>query len=357
LNGLGLELSPEPLVSIIIVSYNGLKNIDACLKSVESQSYKRFEAIVVDSASNDGTPEYISRYYPYVKLVRSERNLGYSGGNALGLKHAQGDFVAILNQDVILDKDWLLELLRCAERHQEAGIIASNVLLHSNPSIANAYGNEVHFTGLTFSRFLGKLRSDFKEEYVIAPCGAAFMIRRKMIDDVGFIEGTFFMEFGDVDLALRGWLHGWKCVITPTAEAYHKFVLKMTPQRYFILERGRYLILLKNFTYRTLVFILPSLMLTEMLTWAYALLYGKNYLVSKIEAYRWVLKKLPRIIKNREKVQKFRRTTDKTLLELTIQKISIPEKWFKEPAKFFIESYLNVLYKALFRISYFLCGI
>jgi len=341
-------------VSIIIVSYNGLMDIDACLKSIESQSYKRFEVIIVDSASTDGTPEYIARNYPNVKLVRSERNLGYSGGNALGLNHARGDFVAILNQDIILDKDWLLELLRCAERHPESGIIASNVLLHSNPFIVNAYGNEVHFTGLTFSRFLDKLGSDCKEEYVIAPCGAAFMIRRQVIDEVGFIDDTFFMEFGDVDLAMRVWLSGWKCVIIPRAKTYHKFELKMTPQRYFILERGRYLMLSKNFSRRTLVLLSPSLMLTEMLTWAYALFSGKTYVASKLAAYRWILKNLVRIIRNREKVQKLRRIGDKSLMELTTFKISIPEKLLKGSAKLFIESYFNALYRTFYRISHFL---
>lgn len=343
-------------MSIIIVSYNGLRDIDACLKSIEGQSYKKYEVIVVDCASTDGTPEYIAEHFSHVKLVRSRLNLGYSGGNSLGLNYAQGEFVAILNQDVSLDKDWLRELLKGAVMHPESGIIASNVLLRYNPSIVNAYGNDVHFTGLVFSRFLGELEHDCKVEYAIAPCGAAFMVRRKVIDEVGFIDEAFFMEFGDIDLALRVWLRGWKCVIIPSAKAYHRYVLKMTPERYFILERGRYMLLLKNFSRRTLVLLLPSLMLTEMLTWAYALYYGKKYVVSKIAVYKWMLKNLAKTIEKREKVQKLRRVHDNSLLKLTTYKIRIPTRWLEGFAKLFIESYFNKLYKALYRISCELCA-
>jgi hypothetical protein len=339
-------------VSIIIVSYNGLTDINACLESIEGQSYKKYEVIVVDCASTDGTPEYIASHFPHVKLVRSKLNLGYSGGNALGLNYAQGEFVAILNQDVSLDKDWLHELLRGAERHPESGIIASNVLFHDNPRIVNAYGNDVHFTGLVFSRFLGESEEHCKEEYLIAPCGAAFIVRREVIDDVGFIDSAFFMEFGDIDFALRVWLRGWKCVIIPTAKAFHKFVLKMTPRRYFILERGRYLLLLKNFSGRTLALMFPSLMLTEMLTWAYALYCGKDYAISKIAAYKWILKNLAKTMKKREKVQKLRRIQDKNLLKLTTCKISIPGKWLGGSAKSFIETTFNKLYQVFYRISY-----
>lgn len=349
-----MDILQIPLVSIIIVTYNSRDDIDECLKSVENQTYKDFEVIVVDNASSDGTSDYIERNYPFVKLVRSEVNLGYSGGNALGLSYAQGEYITLLNADVAVDGDWLSELVAGTRKHSEAGIIASNILLYNNSRIVNAYGNEVHFTGLVFSRFWGKLESGCKEEYVLSPSGAAFMVRRDVVKDVGFIDGDFFMEFGDVDLALRVLLRGWKCVVMPSSRAYHKFLLKMTPRRYFVLERGRYLTLVKNFSRRTLTLLFPSLVVTEVLSWGFALYRGKDYVASKVAAYNWMLKNLTRTLKKRTKVQKLRRVNDKKLLELMTYKVSIPEQWLKGVSETIIENFFNAFYKILYRIILYL---
>lgn len=339
----------NPLVSIILVTYNGKSCIDECLMSIENQTYNNFEVIIVDNNSSDGTPELINRQYPYAKLVLNTVNSGYSGGSSEGLRHAHGEYVAVVNQDVVLDKDWLNQLVTMAEKYPKAGVIASNVLLYDDPEIVNAYGNEVHFTGLVFSRFLGRSENECRMEYITAPSGAAFLIRRNVIDDVGFIDEDFFMEYGDIDFVIRILLKGWQCLIIPSSKAYHKFILKMSPNRLFILERGRYLLLFKNYSFKTLVLLFPSLLLTETLTWGYAIFQGRAFLTSKVMAYNWILKNLERILKKRNTVQKMRTIDDNALLRLTIWKLNLPQQWLKTrldkiSVKIFDRLYCN-LYK------------
>jgi len=355
-NRAALNLKIHPLVSIIIVTcaYDSRKDIDDCLKSIENQTYKNFEVIIVDTMSSGGTRDYVERSYPFVKLVRSKADLGYSGGNALGVKYTYGKYIVVSNPDVVVDKDWLYELIRGARNHPEAGILAPNVLLYDKPRMVNACGVEVHFTGLVFPRFFEEPESRCKEEYVLAPCGASFMIRRDVVEDVGFMDQDFFMDFGDIDLAMRVLLRGWKCLIVPSSKVYHKFLLKMTPRKYFILERGRWLMSMKNFSRRTLIILLPSLALTEVLAWGYALYCGKEYVASKIATYRWVLKNLTKTLKKRGKVQKLRKVRDKELLELMSHKITVPKQWLEGISKLIVEGYFNAFYQTLYKIAHHL---
>ena len=343
-------MSRNPLVSILIVTYNSKRDIGECLKSVFNQSYGNFEVIVVDNASSDGTPEYVQKRFPTVKVVKCRRNLGYSGGNVVGLRYARGDYIVILNPDTVVDKYWLKELVEGARRYPDAGMIGSNVLLYGEPRTVNACGNEFHFTGLVFSRFFGGCMEKCREEYILVPSGAAFMIRRCAINDVGFMDEDFFTLFADIDLALRFQLRGWKCVVISSSKVYHKFLLKMSPLRFFRLERGRYLALLKNFDKETLVLLLPSLVLTEILTWGFALLRGRKYVMSKIMTYRWILRSKQRILEKRRQIQKFRRVYDRELLRLTTWKINVPQQWLKNGFfKRFVELLFNAFYFFLFR--------
>lgn len=346
-----MTANSNPLISIIIVTYNGILYVSECLDSIICQTYKNFEIVVVDNSSSDGTIELIETQYPQVKLVVNKVNSGYSGGCSQGLEYACGDYIALVNQDVVLDKDWLLHLVMLGEKYPKTGAIASNVLFYDDPELVNAYGNEVHYTGLVFSRFMGKSKSVCKLGYVTAPSGAAFLIRRSAIDDVGFIDKDFFMEYGDIDFMLRILLKGWTCLITPFSKAYHKFILKMDPNRLFILERGRYLMLFKNYHFKTLVFLLPSLLLTEIVTWGYALSQGKFFLTSKIMAYSWVLKNLKQILEKRNAVQQMKTIKESTLLSLTIWELHLPKQWLNNQLTKVSVRVFNRIFEILYKIT------
>ena len=105
-------MSDNPLVSIVIINWNGIRFIDRCIKSVLSSTYKNIEIIVVDNASTDGSPEYVSKRYPNIRLIKNARNVGYARACNIGIKYAKGDIIAILNNDVWVEPSWLEPLIK-----------------------------------------------------------------------------------------------------------------------------------------------------------------------------------------------------------------------------------------------------
>lgn len=343
------------MVSVIIVNYNGREHLKECLSSGLGQSYGNFEVILVDNCSTDGSAEYVQRNFPKVKVVKNSDNLGYGGGNNIGFKNARGEYIVVLNPDTVVDKDWLKELVNAIQRRPNVKMVTSKVLLYHDPKRINACGNDIHFTGLVFSRGLGERENHYtKEEYVVAPSGCSFLVPRELIEEIDFFDTELSNHwlFEDTDLAIRLQLRGYKCLFVPSSKVYHKFALKMNPQRYFMLERGRYLLLLKNFRRPTLILLLPSLILTEALTWGYALCQERKYILSKVMAYKWILKNLHVILKKRAKVQKLRSVGDKEVLKLTTWKISIPQQWLDQRLfKTIAEAFFNTFYSISYRLT------
>lgn len=343
----------KPRISVIIVTFNSLSDIGECIDSILSQKSSKceIEIIVVDNNSIDGTPEYVRSQYPNVKVIRNSTNLGYSGGNLIGLKYATGDYIFILNPDIILDENCISSLIRAIETYPNYGLYALSVMLYDEPTLINAAGNEVHITGLTFSRLYRADGRLLKDERLIAPSGAAFVISRSIICKIGFFDSDFFMDFADTDLAVRAWIAGHECILVSSAKVYHKYKMKIHPKRFFFLERGRYLLLLKNFEKRTLLFLMPALILTEILTWGYALRSGKAYVISKLAAYRYIAANRHKIAKKRSEVQRLRVVGDRELFKLLSYKVTIPEDILKNGIiRRIIEHGFNCLYSILRRV-------
>jgi len=343
------------MVSVIIVNYNSGEHLKECLSSVLGQSYTNFEVIVIDNCSTDGSVKYAQRNFPEVKVVKNSDNLGYGGGNNIGFKNACGDYIAVLNPDTVVDEDWLKELVTAIQRRPDVKMATSKVLLYHDPKRINACGNDMHFTGLVFSRGLGERENRYaKEEYVVAPSGCSFLVPIELVEEIGFFDTELSNHwlFEDTDLAIRLQLRGYKCLFTPHSKVYHKFALKMSSLRYFMLERGRYMLLLKNLSRKTLAIILPSLALTEILTWGFAILEGQEYVMAKIVVYKWIIKSWRKMIKKRRGVQKLIRISDKEILKLMTCRINLSEKWLKKRLfKTATETFFNVLYRILYKIT------
>lgn len=289
--------SSSPLVSIIIVTYNSEDDIVECVNSVLQQEYQNIEIIIVDNASKDDTVETVWKNFGSnmkIRLVRNSRNDGYAGGNNLGFYHSTGDLIVILNPDTVVDKEWLSEMLRVYQKYENAGIVCSNVLLFHNPDIINACGNNIHLTGLVFSRFYGRHVSKCSGDtcIVVAPSGASMMFSRSKLEFIGrkepFDDLRFFMEYSDVDLAIEFLKKDLLCYVSHSSKILHKYKFKMNPLRMYFLETGRYHIL-GHLTKRTLFQMLPALLLTEMIVWSFVFIKDRNLLASKVKAQIWHL--------------------------------------------------------------------
>jgi GT2 family glycosyltransferase len=221
----------------------------------------------------------------------------------LGFQKSNGELVVILNPDLTVDKAWLPALIECYCRRENAGIVGSSILLSANPDIINACGNDIHLTGFVLSRFY---REDIftccrEEEAVAAPSGASFIFSRKKLNAIGrvvpFDDNRFVLDCSDADLAINFLSHDLLCYIAPSSKVFHKFRFKMNPQRLFILESGRYQIL-GQLRRKTLLMMLPALIVTELIVWSFILIKDRRLIRSKIKVQLWLLSHLRNIFRS-----------------------------------------------------------
>lgn len=211
-----------PLVSIIIVNYNGRHFLNACLESVHAQSFQDFEIILVDNGSTDGSVEFVRDSFPEVKVIALDENIGFAGANREGLKSASGRYVMLLNNDAETERDCIRDLVGAMERNPAVGIAASKMIVDGLTTIDSAGdGFATNLKG--FKRGEGRSSDLYAhEEYVFGACAGAAMYRRTMLDEIGFLDEDFFLIHEDADLNFRAQLAGWKVLYVPTAVVRHK---------------------------------------------------------------------------------------------------------------------------------------
>ena len=211
------------LFSIVIPNWNGAKFLPTCLDSLQKQTYPNIEVIVVDNASHDESRELLMRVYAWVKLVELPENRGFTGACNAGIKAAQGEFIALLNNDTEVDSRWAEAVVDGFQRHPEVGSVASKMLLFDKRDHIHTAGDYFTRSGRAGNR--GVWQKDTgqfdREEYVFSACGGSSAYRRTLLDQIGLLDDDFFFSLEDVDLGWRAQLAGWRCLYTPAAIVYH----------------------------------------------------------------------------------------------------------------------------------------
>ena len=287
------ERSP-PLVSIVVVNYNGGENLSRCLETLRADSYSAREIIVVDNASADTSPiilKDLSARHADLIVLWSRQNLGYAGGVNLALTAASGSYVAILNDDIIVDAGWLAPLIAFLEDRPEVGAVNPLIVLADRKHV-NALGQTLHITGLGFNRHLGRLVKSVSREpaRVSGIQGGAFVIRRALLERMGGMDATGFLYHEDVNLSWLLNLMGFDLYCVPESVVRHDYSLSVDPAKLHLLERNRWSMLLAYLHRSTLVLLLPVLVVTEMLMWIFCLLRGRQFIRAKARSYQWVFR-------------------------------------------------------------------
>jgi GT2 family glycosyltransferase len=245
-----------PLFSVIILNWNGRHLLQECLDTVRSQSFRDFEAIVVDNGSTDGSVEWLKEYWDEgISIVSLPSNLGFAGGNNAGIRIARGKFVVLLNNDTAVDPGWLAALAEAVRRHPDAGMFTPKILNYYRRDEIDNTGLVIYPDGLARGRHrLEKDDGRFdKEDEALIPSGCAGVYRKEMLDEVGLLDDAFFAYAEDVDLGLRG---RWGCYYVPKAIVYHKYsetTGAYSPRKAFLVERNRFWVLMKNFPWREIL--------------------------------------------------------------------------------------------------------
>ncbi len=213
----------RPTVSVIIPNWNGGKFLPVCLDALARQTYPAIEVIVADNASADGSQELLRTRYAWVRLVELPENRGFTGACNAGIQVATGAYIALLNNDTEVDAGWAAALVDAFERHPEAGIIASKMLLFDRRDHIHTAGDYFTVDGRAGNRGVWQQDSGQfdHEEFVFSACGGSSVYRKTVLDEIGLLDDDFFFSLEDVDLAWRAQHRGWRCLYTPQAIVYH----------------------------------------------------------------------------------------------------------------------------------------
>lgn len=181
------------------------------------------EVVVVDNGSGDDSCALLRDVVPDATLVPLPENVGFPKGAAEGIRHSSGDWIVLVNNDVIVEPDAIAAMLAAGESAPEVGSVAAQMRFASEPDVLNSAGIGVDRLGIAYDRLLGQPVSASEAEpvEVFGACGGAALHRRAMLDQVGGMDETYFFALDDADLAWRAQMAGWRCLYVPGAVVHH----------------------------------------------------------------------------------------------------------------------------------------
>ena len=209
-------MKENPLVSIIIINYNGRPYLEKCLNSLMEVNYSKFEIILVDNNSEDDSVEIIKNNFPSVIILKLSKNYGFAEPNNMGAKIAKGDFLLFLNNDTIVTPNFITELVQAASQDKQIAVLQS-LLLKSEKEVDSS-GDFIDVLGRVYSSKV--IPTGVKE--ILSARGASMMVRKDAFWKLGGFDKKFYVSYEDVDLGWRAWLIGYKVVIVPNSIVYHK---------------------------------------------------------------------------------------------------------------------------------------
>lgn len=230
-----------PLVSVIILNYNGKKFLDDCFSSVLESTYPNVETMMLDNASTDDSVAYTRAKYPAVKIVENPHNNGYSNGYNLSFKHAKGKYFVLLNNDVKVAKDWLEPLVEAAEQDEEIAALQPKLVSMIDPSnfeYAGASGGMMDRYGYPFTRgrlfdHMEKDEGQYDDETEIFwASGAALFLRADVIKNCGDLDADFVHHMEEIDFCWRMHLAGYKIKVVPKSLVLHYGGATISPDSY-----------------------------------------------------------------------------------------------------------------------------
>ena len=347
-------------VSIIILNYKQKELTVNCVKSVLSQEYKDFEIILVDNASQDGSVELFKKEFgsnKKIKIIESKENTGYTGGNNLGYKYCRGKYVVVLNNDTIVDKKWLTELVRGLESRKNIAMATSVVL--NVPSLENLsqYKKQLEERKMWTTTLLGYpavLNRSGRFEKTFAVHGGSFIFKREIVKKL--FDPDYFIYAEETKLSWLTRLRGYDIVQARDSIFYHltnivkKSSGKFSKHFTFLGERNRILNYFTFYSPLNMIRIFPLLLINVIILNIFEI----RKLPWRFKSYFWILFHLGFLSKKRREAQGQRKVNDKEIIKYMGGKLS--GTLYKETDSKITTNAVRVV-NALFKAYCFLVGL
>ncbi|CEG13881.1 hypothetical protein MSIBF_A630004 [groundwater metagenome] len=322
-----------PTISIIVLNYNGKEYLKDCFESLEKLNYPkdRYEVIMPDNASMDDSVEYVRKNFPQVKILEFKENYGFCKGNNLGAQNANGKYLVFLNNDTIVDKEWLKNLT--------LGVLSKKDIISAGCKMLKPYkidGKDViDYAGGKFTYELNLYEGIYEtdeEKYSIQKytgygCGAGVIVKKKFFLDIGGFDEYYFGGAEEVELGLRAWQYGYKVLYVPSAIIIHKRFGTFKNMNYFgtsIWVKTVFYFILKNYKLKNIFiylleyiffFLFPKIIF-------YILKKDPKESMAVIRGFFWFLKDIKykkivrRILQQRKVINKNKQISDNDLFKL-----------------------------------------
>lgn len=316
-------------VSIIIVTWNSMQYLPKCLESINNQTYKNKEIIMIDNASNDHIKGFIKKF-PNIVFLQNKENLGFSRGQNQGINKSSGDYILALNPDVLMVENFLEEMVRAIELKPEIGAASGKLYLIRDDFAIQKNKKTIDSTGiislknrrnLDRGNGIEDIGQFDKLEYIFGVSGAAALYKKEMLEDIKigdeYFDELFFALKEDVDLSWRSQIMGWKTVYNPCAIAYHARRVTSKTRKYLNPElkmhsiKNRYIMILKNETMKNYLRHLPFILLRDLLILGYLPFFETK----SIQGLFYILKNLNKISTKRRIIHSKKRVDDNYLIQ------------------------------------------
>lgn len=302
-------------ISVVIPNWNGKHLLKTCLTSLQKQTLKGVEIIVIDNGSVDGSLTYIKRYFPQIKLIELDKNYGFAKAVNEGIKSSRARMVVLINNDTEVDKNCLKYLYQAAKARSQVGFVAAKMLNFYQRDKIDSAGDYIDVVGHANNIGLGELDGPKfnKAGEIFLVTGGGGLFKREVFASVGYLDEDYFAYFEDVDLCLRAQLQGFKGWFEPKAKIYHMH--KATSNK--VRRQAEYW-QFRNMT-QTIIKDFPHGLLLKNFNWLRVLLVNLNtvrFLGTQglfwqgIKAEAWILAHLPKLLWKRWQIQKSKRVSD-----------------------------------------------
>jgi GT2 family glycosyltransferase len=300
-------------VSVVVLAYLDEPWLEKCVYALLDSEHVDVDVILVDNGCTDGGVERL-RGVPGVLIVGDGQNLGFSGGCNLGVAAATGEYVALVNGDLIVHPDALVNLVD-AVNDPGVAIAMGSVRLSENSDLLNSAGNEIHFLGFSWVGHFGE-RADTQSNGgdVAGAMGAFLALRRATWEDLGGFDERYFAFHEDAELSWRCWQTGRRVRYVPEAVGIHRYEFNRVGRKLYLAERNRLIFVLTMWQRRTLLLLAPAFVAVEVAV-ALAALKG-GWFRDKVDGWNWVMRNRRWLVDRRQHLQSERTVGDRKLSSL-----------------------------------------
>ena len=290
------------LVSVVIVTWNGRHLLAECLDTLRAQTRPPNEILIVDNGSSDGSQQWVRSHYPEVTLIELAHNTGFSIANNIGIRRATGDYIALLNNDIRLEPEWLASMIAALDTEASLGSCACKMLLYHERDTIDSAGINLLKNGGGSNRGFRQADNELFQHraMVFGACAGAALYRAEMLRHIGLFDEDLFIYYEDVDLAFRAQLAGYNCLYVPEAVAYHHHAATSSRlgTRLYYTSRNNLLVVAKNMPLALLLRYLPSILWRQLTFFLSMILQGQIGMC--VRACVDMLRMLPLMLRKRQ---------------------------------------------------------